>query len=129
MDFNDTAEEAAFRRKARSWLEANAPGRSQAANGGGTIAAEKAWQARKAQAGFACITWPREWGGAGGTAIEQVIFGQEESRFVPSNGIFSIGLGMCVPTVMAFADEATKARFVRPALFGEEVWCQLFSEP
>jgi alkylation response protein AidB-like acyl-CoA dehydrogenase len=129
MDFNDTAEEAVFREKTRSWLEANAPGRTMAADEAAAIAAEKAWQAKKAEAGFACITWPKEWGGAGGTAIDQVIFGQEEAKFGLSNGIFSIGLGMCVPTVMAFADETTKARFVGPALRGEEIWCQLFSEP
>jgi len=36
---------------------------------------------------------------------------------------------MCVPTVMNFADQATKERFAGPAIRGEEIWCQLFSEP
>ena len=58
-----------------------------------------------------------------------MIFGQEEAKFGVAAGYFQIGLGMCVPTVMAFADEATKERFVGPALRGEEIWCQLFSEP
>lgn len=83
MDFNDTPEEAAYRQKVRTWLEANAP-RTRDANddgeGGGDLAAAKAWQAKKAAAGFACITWPREWGGQGGTPIHSVIFGQEEAR-------------------------------------------------
>ena len=129
MDFNDTPEEAAFRSKARAWLETNGPTRTPGLSEAESIAAEKAWQAKKAQSGFACITWPREWGGAGGTAMEQVIFGQEEAKLGLSVGIFSIGLGMCLPTVMAFADDKTKSRFVRPALHGEEIWCQLFSEP
>ncbi len=129
MDFKDTPEEAAFRSRARSWLEANAFAKPQGGDEAGTIAAEKAWQAKKAEAGFACITWPREWGGAGGTAIEQVIFSQEEAKFRQWDSIFSIGLGMCVPTLMAVADEPTKTRFVRPAMYGEEIWCQLFSEP
>jgi alkylation response protein AidB-like acyl-CoA dehydrogenase len=134
MDFNDTPEEAAYRAKAREWLEANAPKKAQGAsgdieNGGDFMAASKAWQAKKAAAGYAQITWPREWGGAGGTPIQQVIFNAEEARHpVPPNP-FAIGLGMCVPTVMAFADEDTKKRFVGPALRGEEIWCQLFSEP
>ena len=93
------------------------------------MAASKAWQAKKAAAGYAQITWPKEWGGQGGTPIQQVIFNQEEAKYpVPPNP-FQIGLGMCVPTVATFADEATKTRFVGPALRGEEIWCQLFSEP
>jgi alkylation response protein AidB-like acyl-CoA dehydrogenase len=58
-----------------------------------------------------------------------VIFGQEEQKLGVAYGFFTIGLGMCVPTVMAFADQETKQRFVGPALRGEEIWCQLFSEP
>jgi alkylation response protein AidB-like acyl-CoA dehydrogenase len=136
MDFTDSPEEAAYRAQARAWLEQNAP-RYAARPGAGLegdddqddMARAKAWQARKAEAGYAQITWPKEWGGAGGTPIQQVIFGQEEARFGVAAGYFQIGLGMCVPTVMAFADAATKARFVGPALRGEEIWCQLFSEP
>jgi alkylation response protein AidB-like acyl-CoA dehydrogenase len=133
MDFNDSPEEAAYRAQVRAWLDANAPKTPEALDdvleGGGSMAASKAWQAKKAAAGYAQITWPKEWGGPGGTPIQQVIFNQEEAKHpVPPNP-FQIGLGMCVPTVMAFADDATKTRFVGPALRGEEIWCQLFSEP
>jgi alkylation response protein AidB-like acyl-CoA dehydrogenase len=132
MDFNDTPEEAAYRAQVRQWLEANAPKRAAGDDpegGGDTMAASKAWQARKAAAGYAQITWPKEWGGQGGNPIQQVIFNQEEAKHpIPPNP-FQIGLGMCVPTVMTFADEDTKKRFVGPALRGEEIWCQLFSEP
>jgi alkylation response protein AidB-like acyl-CoA dehydrogenase len=93
------------------------------------MALAKSWQAKKADAGYACITWPKEWGGAGGTPIQSVIFGQEEAKVGVNYGYFTIGLGMCVPTVMAFADADTKTRFVKPAMRGEEIWCQLFSEP
>ncbi len=135
MDFNDSADEAAYRAKVRAWLEANA--RRRHGDGGEemevesdlSMKASKAWQAKKAAAGFAQITWPEAWGGPGGTPIQQVIFNQEEAHFdVPPNP-FQIGLGMCVPTVMTFADDDTKTRFVTPALKGEEIWCQLFSEP
>ena len=134
MDFNDSPEEAAFRAKARAWLEANAPKRDASKSTGRRGAADemadgKAWQAKKAEAGYACITWPKEWGGGGGTPMEQVIFGQEEAKFGLNYGYFTIGLGMCVPTVMAFAEDETKARFVNPAVRGDEIWCQLFSEP
>jgi hypothetical protein len=57
------------------------------------------WQAKKAAAGYAQITWPKEWGGGGGTPIQSIIFAQEESKYVQNYGYFQIGLGMCVPTV------------------------------
>ena len=131
MDFNDTPEEAEFRTRAREWLEANAP--RERASGRGEdathMAAAKAWQAKKAAAGYAQITWPKEWGGGGGTQMQSIIFGQEEGKYGLNYGHFQIGLGMCVPTVMAFSDDDTKKRFVGPAVRGEEIWCQLFSEP
>jgi alkylation response protein AidB-like acyl-CoA dehydrogenase len=135
MDFNDTPEEAEYRAKVRAWLEANAQrkqgegGEDKESETPSSMAASKAWQAKKAAAGYAQITWPKDWGGQGGTPIQQVIFNQEEARFAVPPNPFQIGLGMCVPTVMTFADEETKKRFVGPALRGEEIWCQLFSEP
>jgi alkylation response protein AidB-like acyl-CoA dehydrogenase len=89
----------------------------------------KAWQATKAAARFTCMTWPEALGGRGATPIQNVIYNQEESKFDVPRGFFDIGLGMCVPTVMAFANDETKQRFVAPAVRGEEIWCQLFSEP
>ena len=133
MDFNDTPEEAAYRAKVRAWLEANAPKRAGPPDDGlddaGSMDAAKAWQAKKAEAGYACITWPKEWGGGGGTPSQSVIFGQEEAKFPTPGNPFPIGLGMCVPTVMTVGNEADKERFVGPAVRGEEIWCQLFSEP
>jgi alkylation response protein AidB-like acyl-CoA dehydrogenase len=130
MDFNDTLEEAAFRAESSAWLEANAPKPTAAKRGDAAhLADAKIWQAKKAAAGYAQIAWPKEWGGGGGTPIQSIIFAQEESKYAQSYGYFLIGLGMCVPTVMAFGDEETKKRFVGPAVRGEEIWCQLFSEP
>ncbi|MDI1364310.1 MAG: acyl-CoA dehydrogenase family protein, partial [bacterium] len=134
MDFNDSPEEAAYREKARAWLVENAAAhRAQFGelkpNTDQHMVAAKAWQARKASGGYACITWPAAIGGGGGTPIQSVIFGQEETKAGLSYGYFTIGLGMCVPTVMAFSNTETKQRFVSPAVKGEEIWCQLFSEP
>ncbi|MFC3580170.1 acyl-CoA dehydrogenase family protein [Sphingomonas hylomeconis] len=128
MDFTDSDAEAAYRATARDWLAANYA-EHQATQHDSDIARGKAWQARKTAGGYACITWPREWGGGGGTPIESVIFGQEEAQYAVDGGYFTIGLGMCVPTVMGFADDATKHRFVGPAVRGDEIWSQLFSEP
>ena len=100
MDFNDTSEEAAYRAEVKAWLEANAPktgvagGEADTIGEGAGMAASKAWQAKKAQAGYAQITWPKEWGGAGGTPIQQVIFNQEEAKHPVPGNPFQIGLGM-----------------------------------
>jgi alkylation response protein AidB-like acyl-CoA dehydrogenase len=136
MDFNDTPDEAAFRAEVRSWLAANArlrapgerPSRSRAVDGA-TIAEAKAWQAKKAAAGLACITWPKEVGGRGGSPIQQIIYTQEETQYATPPDIFRIGLGMCVPTVMKHGTPEHARRFAGPAMRGEEIWCQLFSEP
>ena len=135
MDFSDSPEEADYRVRARAWLGENAPlfaprpGVDREGDPGEDLSRARSWQARKAEGGFAQITWPKAWGGGGGTPLESVIFDQEEAAYGIARGQFTIGLAMCLPTVMAVADEATKQRFVGPAVRGEEIWCQLFSEP
>ncbi len=134
MNFNDTPEEAAYRAKVRAWLEANAPkagaaGADPLGDEAGDLGPARAWQRKKAEAGYACITWPAAWGGGGGAPWQAVIFAQEEAKFATPGNPFAIGLGMCVPTVLTCGNEADKARFARPAVLGEEIWCQLFSEP
>ena len=131
MNFDDTPDEAAFRLEVRQWLEANAPPRNSAApdDEAANLAIARAFQAKKAKAGYAAITWSKDVGGMGGTPIQQVIFSQEQSRYRVGANFFSIGLGMCIPTVMKFGSAAHRERHVRKALSGEEIWCQLFSEP
>jgi alkylation response protein AidB-like acyl-CoA dehydrogenase len=134
MDFNDTPAEAEFRALARAWLETNATRRTGKPSQGRlstaeTVAQSRAWQKRKAEGGFTCITWPKELGGRGGTPIQQVIYDQEEAAYEVPPNVSLITLGMCVPTVLAVGDAAAKQKFVRPAINGEHVWCQLFSEP
>ena len=140
MNFDDTPTEAAFRAEARAWIEANAPREFEddlraspfgrvVLKTGDIIAASKAWQKNKAEAGWACLHWPKEYGGRGASPIERVIWGQEEGVFGKLSGLFIIGHGMCGPTVMAFANEDHKKTRLPPLASGEEIWCQLFSEP
>ncbi|MFQ5665602.1 MAG: acyl-CoA dehydrogenase family protein [Candidatus Binatia bacterium] len=138
MDFNDTPDEAAFRAEVRAWLDASAErlkpgerptGLAEGRAEPGTIKRAQAWQAKKADAGWACITWPKEYGGRGAAPIQSVIWNQEESRYrIPPN-IFGIGQGMLGPTIMVHGTDEQKQRYLRPMLRGEEIWCQLFSEP
>jgi len=137
MDFSDTPEEADFRAKARAFLEGNAerrkPGSVEGYRRGqdapGALDRAKAFQAKKAAAGFAGIAWPKEWGGRGGTQMQQIIYQQEEAKFDVLSGIFGIGLQIAIPTVCTCGTPEQRERFAGPALRGEEIWCQLFSEP
>jgi len=141
MNFDDTPQEAEFRALARKWIEANRPEdlmRDLAAadeikdrdqRTAALVKAAKAWQKKKADAGFACLTWPKEYGGRAATPIQRVIWDQEEGKYGALSGPFAIGQGMCGPTVMAYASEDQKRRYLPPLASGEEVWCQLFSEP
>ena len=61
--------------------------------------------------------------------MQQVIYNQEESNYLVPRGVYEIGLGMCIPTMLTYATEEQKQRYAGPALRGEEIWCQLFSEP
>jgi alkylation response protein AidB-like acyl-CoA dehydrogenase len=139
MNFDDTPQEAAFRAEVRAWIDANAPrqyleGLNSSGFGnlnieGDSMAAAKAWQRKKADAGWACLHWPKDYGGRGASPIERVIWGQEEGPYGALGGVFIIGHGMCGPTMMAFASEEQKRRYLPPLAAGEEIWCQLFSEP
>ena len=129
MDFKDSPEEATFRDQAATWLKANVPAPAEL-EGLSEMERGKLWQKRKADAGWACIRWPEEYGGRGANAIQQVILNQEESKVAaPATGQFSIGQGMAAPTMMTWATEEQKTRFLPKRASGEEIWCQLFSEP
>ena len=129
MDFNDSPAEAAFRQEARAWLQANVPA-AEELEGLDEMARAKLWQKRKFDAGWACIRWPKEYGGRGASAMENVIWNQEEGKSgAPDTGFFMIGQGMAAPTMMAWANEEQKQHYVPRLASGEDIWCQLFSEP
>ncbi|MET0369862.1 MAG: acyl-CoA dehydrogenase family protein [Sphingobium sp.] len=140
MNFDDTPQEAAFRARAAEWIANNAPfelGPELDVSGFGhlhldsidRIAAAKAWQKKKYDAGWAALRWPTDYGGAGASPIEQVIWAEEEGVFGKLSGPFNIGFGMCGPTVMAWASEEQKRHLLPRLAAGEDIWCQLFSEP
>jgi len=136
MDFNDTPQEAEWREEFRAWLDENAPKVAGAAperdmeiGGGDYLERAKRWQAMKFDAGLARITWEPEYGGRNGTTMESIIYGQEEARYTVPNQAFIIGLGMIAPTIRAVGTEVQQHRYLTKLLRGEEIWCQLFSEP
>jgi alkylation response protein AidB-like acyl-CoA dehydrogenase len=89
----------------------------------------KDWMTKKYEAGWACLHWPKEYGGRDATAIERVIWAQEESKYKVPGGFHEIGQGMAGPTMMLYATEEQKKQYLPPMAKGQEIWCQLFSEP
>lgn len=133
MDFNDTATEAEFRTDIRAWMAENAPkfviDKSIEEDEAAGLARAKGWQKTKADAGYACLTWPEEYGGGGFSPIFNVIWEQEEAKYEVPRGYFAIGIGMGGPTMMKYAPREVNERLLPKMRTGEDVWCQLFSEP
>ncbi len=140
MNFDDTPQEAAFRSQARKWIDANAPREFEAELSKASLGriklkehdiveVAKAWQKKKSEGGWVCLNWPEEYGGRGASAVERVIWQQEEGVYFKLTSPFQIGEGMCGPTLMAYGSEADKRRYLPKIASGEEIWCQLFSEP
>ena len=137
MNFDDSKEDAAFRREVYTWLEANAKLRAPGELPAGIaeredpvqIKAARDWQAKKLDAGWACIGWPREYGGRGGSPTENYIWQQEEAKFRVPPAIFTIGISMAGPTIMRHGTEAQKSCWLPACARGDDIWCQLFSEP
>lgn len=138
MDFGDTPEEAAFRARAHAWLAENASPRVQSTVGPivfddrqtpDFVPAARAWQSRKAAAGWAGVTWPREYGGQGLSPVYALIWDQEETQFETPPNLFTVGLNFIGHTLIALGTTAQKQRYLARLLSGDDIWCQLFSEP
>jgi len=140
MDFEDTPEEAAFRAEARAWLEANAipkgsPDDFSTGHFSGEIDSDgyvkrcRWWQGQLHEAGWAGITWPRAFGGQGGRPVQEAVFAEEQAKWGVSVGVFAVAHGMVAPTLMQHGTPEQQQRWLGPMLRGEELWCQLFSEP
>jgi len=143
VNFEESAEELAFRNEVRDWLDAHAEKRVAGERsdttympGDGSRQADldhlracKEWQHTLYDGGWAGITWPKEAGGRGGKGWQQRIFNEEQSKYNVAVGAFAVGIGMAGPTVIAWGTPEMQQRFLPPMLRGDEVWCQLFSEP
>ena len=146
MDFDDSPSEAAFRAEARHWIQANRPAYLDAElrrsasmsvdnvhlpilRGFDALAESRAWQRRKYDAGWVCIEWPKEHGGRGASPMERVIWLQEEGIYALLSHVFATGQGMGGSTLMAHGSEHLKQKHLRRLASGEDLWCQMFSEP
>jgi alkylation response protein AidB-like acyl-CoA dehydrogenase len=134
MDFSFTPEDELFRAALRAWLAANVPRRPERVPRDETsLAAEVAflrdWQRRLWEAGYVGLLWPRAYGGRGAPATQQAILNEELARARAPQLVNRVGVNNAGPTLIAYGTEAQKRRLLPPILSGEELWCQLFSEP
>jgi alkylation response protein AidB-like acyl-CoA dehydrogenase len=131
VDLRDTPEEAAFRAEVRAWVEANLPGDLQGRRRGeaGLEELGRDWSRKLSDAGYAGLTWPTAYGGAGAPYTHQAICFEELASAEAPQHIGVIGLGMAGPTIMAYGTEEQKSRYLPKILSAEDIWCQGFSEP
>jgi alkylation response protein AidB-like acyl-CoA dehydrogenase len=130
MDVIYSAEQRAFREEVRTWLSENAPRQARPHGGSAIRDYDLAWQRTQWEGGWAGISWPAEYGGRGGTLIEQLIWYEEYARAgLPSLDACFVGLYHAGPTLIVRADEEQKSFHLRKILSGEVIWCQGFSEP
>jgi alkylation response protein AidB-like acyl-CoA dehydrogenase len=142
VNFDESPEEAALRSEIRAFLEANATpktgteadwSRGPVDDSEEAAAAyfekTRAWQRTLYDNGWAGITWPKEFGGRGGTPAEAIIFGQEAAKFDVTPGFFGAAQSLVGPPIMRHGNQAQQERYLPKLMSGEESWCQLFSEP
>ena len=123
MDLTLSPSEQEFRDELRSWLEENHPGEEPQGDNE-AFEFRRQWQRKLHEAGYAGLSWPKEYGGRGATLIEQAIFGEEMSRAKAPSAANVLGLVMGGPVVIAHGDEEQKQRYLEPILSAEEIWCQ-----
>jgi alkylation response protein AidB-like acyl-CoA dehydrogenase len=129
VDLRDTPEEAAFRDEVRSFIADNLPESSKKRGGRRFEDEDREWSRRLGEGGYAGLTWPKEYGGAGAPYSHQAIFLEELARAEAPSHLGVIGIGMAGPTIIAWGTPAQKERYLAKILTAEEIWCQGFSEP
>ena len=132
MDLRDTPEEAQFRAELRGWVDANLPEDKRGGRGGAQRFEEpfiREWSRKLFAAGYAGLTWPKEYGGQSAPPSFQAILYEELAAVQAPTHIGVIGLNMAGPTIIAHGSEEQKSRYLQPILAADEIWCQGFSEP
>jgi alkylation response protein AidB-like acyl-CoA dehydrogenase len=131
MQLRDSPVEAAFREEVRTWLADNLTDDLRGRRGGAARFEDwgREWSSRLGEAGYAALTWPKEYGGGGAPYSHQAILLEELARSQAPGHIGVIGLGMAGPTIIVHGTDEQKARYLPKILSAEEIWCQGFSEP
>lgn len=135
MDLRYSPEDEDFRRELRSWLDTALPQEMRERSfwrdksDDEKFQIRRDWEAGKAEAGFAGIVWPTEYGGRGGTPTMKAVYDQEMALANAPTTVNPLGLTFLAPTVMVLGTEEQKRAIIKPLLHNEVIWCQGFSEP
>jgi len=136
MDFTYPAESEAFRAELRAWLDAHVTDAVRAIKGSLAVerdseelVAHRAWNRELADARYAAIAWPEEYGGRGAGVIDQVVWAEEMDRARAPGPINVLGIPNVAPAIMTYGTDDQKRRLLPAMLRGDEIWCQGFSEP
>ena len=135
MDFTYPPEAEAFRKEFRAWLDEHLTDEIRAGAGWSMelgpegMAQLRRWNGILADARYAAIAWPDEWGGRGAGLMEQVVFAEEMHRAGAPGTLNPLGLSNIAPAIIEHGSEAQKRALLPRMLRGDDIWCQGFSEP
>jgi len=131
MDLADSPDEAEFRLCVREWLAEWLPSLPwpEPVELMEKLPFWRQWQRMLFESGYAGISWPTQYGGRGADAKIRAVFTDEADRAGAPERLNTVGEDFAGPTIIAFGTDEQKERFLRPILAGDELWCQLFSEP
>src|SRR5438067_1893118 len=134
MALNYPPEAQAFRAELRDWLAANLGDEEREAaqhnaDNPQRIDLLRRWQARLADAGYAAIAWPKEYGGRGAGVLEQVVHAEEMDAAGAPPDLNPIGMSNIAPAIIQWGTDDQKRTLLPRMLRGNDIWCQGFSEP
>ncbi|MCZ8381933.1 acyl-CoA dehydrogenase family protein [Mycobacterium sp. CPCC 205372] len=134
MDFSYPPEAEQFRKELRAWLSAHLTdvvidSNDRRGADDGAFATLREWNATIADAGWAAVSWPREYGGRGATPLEQLVYAEETTRARVPNPLNIIGINNIAPAIMQYGTDAQKEHLLTRMLRADDIWCQGMSEP
>ena len=134
MDFSYPAEVEQFRAELRDWLSANLTdeliaGRRPTGRDDAAFEMLRAWNRTMADAGWAAVSWPREYGGRGATVLEQLVYTEETTRARAPMPLNVIGMNNIAPSIMQYGTESQKTTLLPRMMRADDIWCQGMSEP
>src|SRR3990170_2816113 len=134
MDFRDTTDEAAFRAEVRAFIERELPPEMRRPEGvwssfeAGSWSGIRTWWRKLAERGWVAPAWPKEYGGAGMSVMQQFVYNEELARARAPRPNF-LAIGLIGPTIIVHGNDGQKQEYLSGILSGEMYWCQGFSEP
>ncbi|HKH51439.1 MAG TPA: acyl-CoA dehydrogenase family protein [Mycobacterium sp.] len=134
MDFSYPPEVEQFRKELRAWLSANltddvvTAGRRRGRDPD-TFETLRRWDATLADAGWAAVSWPQEYGGRGATVLEQLAYAEETTTARAPVPLNVIGMNNIAPAIMQYGTDTQKRDLLPRMVRADDIWCQGMSEP